>query len=366
MKTTFYIFLLICTPLLAFSQVHVVPPVGDVGIGTTTPTEKLEVAGYSKTEGNTVKKSNASAITLYDRPDRFPMSIGAGAYPGITFPDNTVFDFRITSKNNILNRQLSVGTLVLRLSNNGRVGIGTNNPLTKLHVHGSITYNGSLNNASDKRLKKDVNELEDGLDVIKQLNPIRYKYNGKAGIESADEHVGIFAQNLQQAAPYLVNEFTYEEEDDKGNVKKSENYLCVEESAIKYLLINAVKEQQEIIEELKKEVAELRDIVENGSSRTGNSRQSIELNDRKPTLKQNSPNPFSTNTLIEYYVPANTDKAVVNIHDITGTLIHSESIRSMGEGRVQIEAGTIPAGTYNYSLLVNGKVLDTKQMIIAK
>jgi len=352
-----------CSSVLVTAQVHVTPPDGDVGIGTTTPTEKLEVLGYSKTEGNTVKKSNASAITLFDRPDRFPMSIGAGTFPGITFPDNAVFDFRIASKSQILNRQLAIGTLVLRIRNNSRVGIGANNPTTKLHVNGSITYNGSLNNASDKRLKKNVSELEDGLNVVMQLNPIRYQYNGKAGIENTDEHIGLFAQNLQQAAPYLVNEFTHQEEDEQGNVKKSENYLGVEESAIKYLLINAVKEQQTVIEELKQEVAELRDIIENGGSRTSSS-QHVELEGKKATLKQNSPNPFSSTTLVKYYLPADTQQAEVKIYDSSGKLVYDEAIRGTGKGNIRVEAGTMPAGTYNYSLVIDGKVIDTKQMVI--
>ncbi len=366
MKTVFYIFLLMCSSVLVTAQVHVTPPDGDVGIGTETPSEKLEVTGHSKTEGNIVKKSGASATTLYDRPDRNPMIIGAGTFPGISFANNTVFDFRINSKTNILNRALTQGTVVMRIRNNKRVGIGANNPATTLHVNGSVTYNGSLINASDKRLKKNINLLEDGLNVVMQLNPIRYQYNGKAGIESTDEHIGLFAQNLQQAAPYLVDEFTYEEEDEQGKVKKSENYLGIEESAIKYLLINAVKEQQTIIEELQQEIAELRDMVENGNSRTGSSRQSLELKGRTASLKQNTPNPFSARTLIEYYVPADTKKAEVKIYDSNGRLMQNESIRGTGEGNIQIEAGTIPAGTYNYSLIVDGKVIDTKQMVIVQ
>lgn len=350
MKTTFYIFLLICSSVFVTAQVHVTPPDGNVGIGTETPTGKLTVKSLSNKIGMECRSPHGNT--------HLPHSNG-WSY--------------ISGKGVIL--RTNVNKERMRILSNGRVGIGLTNPSQKLHVVGSIAYTGSLVNVSDKRLKQNESKFDYGLNEVLTLSPIYYSYNGKAGTKAEQTHVGIYAQDLKKAAPKLVGEFIYQEvkvvEDDEGlefteKTKAPETYLNINESAIKYMLINAVKEQQETIEELKKEVAELRDIVENGGSRTGNSRQSIELNDRKPTLKQNSPNPFSSSTLIEYYVPTDADKAVVNIHDITGMLIHSESIRSMGEGRVQIEAGTIPAGTYNYSLVVNGKVLDTKQMIIAK
>jgi len=43
---------------------------------------------------------------------------------------------------------------------NGRMGINIGNPATQLHVNGSLTYNGSLNNASDRRLKTNINDFK--------------------------------------------------------------------------------------------------------------------------------------------------------------------------------------------------------------
>lgn len=263
-------------------------------------------------------------------------------------------------------------------SPDGDVSIGdVVNPDSKLHVNGTITYNGSLVNASDQRLKKDISVLEDGLDVILQLNPVRYRYNGVAGIKNTDSHVGLFAQDLQKAAPYLVKEFTYREEDEKGAVKNSANYLSVEENAIKYLLVNAVKEQQKMIdtqrqalEDLQEELAQVKNMVCNCDNalpeNTNIGTQTIHLDGQGAYLEQNQPNPFTANTLIKYYVPADAGKASIKVHDTNGQLLHTETITQKGKGQVKLKTGKLAPGTYSYTLLVDGEVADTKQMIIGR
>jgi len=102
------------------------------------------------------------------------------------------------------------------------------------------------------------------------------------------------------------------------------------------------------------------------SQNTNLNRQNIQLNDSSAYLEQNQPNPFNTNTLIKYNIPAGTKDALVNVFDMNGQLIHSEVITRTGMGEIQLKAGTVAAGTYSYSLIVNGNVVDTKRMVIAK
>ena len=61
---------------------------------------------------------------------------------------------------------------------------------------------------------------------------------------SSKAYVGVLAQQLQQTSPYMVGSFE----------KNGEQYLNVDNSAMTYMLINAVKEQQEEIEKLKREI----------------------------------------------------------------------------------------------------------------
>jgi len=264
----------------------------------------------------------------------------------------------------------------------GKMGIGTTAPAanTLLDVKGAIGYNGTLVNTSDKRLKSNEKQFAYGLDEVLALSPVYYNYNGKAGTDAEQTHVGIYAQDLKKVAPELVGEFKYEETeievvengdevDVRTNTKKSaETYLHINESSIKYMLINAVKEQQDKIESLEQELAEMKEMMSAVLSGQGTdlNRQNIQLDGRGAYLEQNQPNPFNNNTLIKYNIPADVTDAVVNIFDTNGQLIHSERIAQIGTGEIQIKAGTIAAGTYSYSLLVNGNIVDTKRMVIVK
>ena len=243
------------------------------------------------------------------------------------------------------------------------------NPASELHVNGSITYNGSLNNASDRRLKRNINNFDYGLEEVLQLNPVTFEYNGKANLRNAgQQQVGLVAQELEKVAPELVSTFTHEEENAETKVTKSQDYLMISESSIKYMLVNAVKEQQDKIETLEQELADMKEMMQAvlSGQNTDINRQDIQLNGSSAYLEQNQPNPFNSNTLIKYHVPTDATNAVVNIFDASGQLIHSQRIAQMGAGQIQIKAGTIAAGTYSYSLIVNDRVLDTKRMVIVK
>ncbi|MEP6596193.1 MAG: T9SS type A sorting domain-containing protein, partial [Ginsengibacter sp.] len=93
-------------------------------------------------------------------------------------------------------------------------------------------------------------------------------------------------------------------------------------------------------------------------------------NNRPPTsstgyLKQNIPNPANNNTVISYYLPDNTGRGQIRITDSKGSALKVYTA-SKGEGQLNIKSGELPAGTYNYTLYINDKKIDSKQMVIAK
>ncbi len=403
MKNIIYIILMTLLPMLAFSQVYVKAPNGHTGIGIDTPTQKLDVNGNANVRGNFLNVGqDAGTAAAYLRIGSGRTGngtaaidcIGTTAYPlygfrfGYTGAGSSImfhrgtnpFLIQATEAASIYFRTASTNRMAITSS--GRVGIGTTNPnaAALLDVNGVVRYTGTLLNTSDKRLKTNTTKFDYGLEEVLALSPISYNYNGKAGTDSELVHVGIYAQELRKVAPELVGEFKYEETeievvengeeiDVRTNTKKSsETYLHINESSIKYMLINAVKEQQDKIESLEQELADMKEMMSavlNNSNGTINT-QSINLDGRGAYLEQNQPNPFNGNTLIKYHVPADATQAVVNIFDTNGQLIHSERIAQMGAGQLQIKAGTIAAGTYSYSLVVNGNIVDTKRMVIAK
>lgn len=112
---------------------------------------------------------------------------------------------------------------------------------------------GSWTASSDARLKDNVQPYELGLEEVLRVEPVTYHYTSQTGNDTTVEYVGVIAQELQKISPDMVIESELELVDgSKGE------YLSVDPSAFTYMLINAIKEQQKQIEELKKEVAALK------------------------------------------------------------------------------------------------------------
>jgi len=83
-------------------------------------------------------------------------------------------------------------------------------------------------------------------------------------------------------------------------------------------------------------------------------------------LAQNYPNPFTQRTTINYELPANTQQATLYVFDMSGQQKMVFNNLSAGKGQTTINANTLQPGMYIYSLVVNGKVLDTKRMLLTK
>lgn len=123
-----------------------------------------------------------------------------------------------------------------------QVGINTTNPSHDLSVNGSAGKpgGGTWSTFSDRRLKQNIQPFKDGLNKVMQIKPVSYNFNGKAGIKSDKTHIGIIAQDIQKVAPYMVELLAFDDENEEA-------YLSYDGSALLYMLVNAVQEQQKII-----------------------------------------------------------------------------------------------------------------------
>lgn len=105
---------------------------------------------------------------------------------------------------------------------------------------------------SDARLKQDVAPYTEGLDAVLAVKPVTYRYKEATPRGLRPEHVGVIAQELREVSPRMVGEFD----------KDGETYLNVDPSGFTYMLINAVKEQQTMIDGLKREMEQMRSALE--------------------------------------------------------------------------------------------------------
>lgn len=82
-------------------------------------------------------------------------------------------------------------------------------------------------------------------------------------------------------------------------------------------------------------------------------------------LMQNNPNPFSDNTTIRYILPAGVNQAVLQITDNSGTVVKTYPLHAKSR-QLTIEAGSMAAGVYYYSLIADNQVVETRKMILTK
>lgn len=160
-------------------------------------------------------------------------------------------------------------TLRLNITEDGNVGIGTINPTATLSVNGTANKpgGGTWATFSDARLKKNIKPFSEGLDKLLLINPVSFQYNEQSGYNTEKEYVGIIAQEMKSIMPSAVEEITLEvsntKEFKKGTKEASaqrevsglkSTYLSYDGSALTYVVINSIKEQQEMIEMQKKQI----------------------------------------------------------------------------------------------------------------
>jgi hypothetical protein len=127
------------------------------------------------------------------------------------------------------------------------------------------------------------------------------------------------------------------------------------------LLVEAIKEQQVIIDSL---------ISKNLDSKlkntSGSESSELSINNGENSLFQNSPNPFTESTKIEFYLSEKVSTATIYIYDMNGSQKKSIALSGKGYGNVLINGNELQAGMYLYALVADGKIINTKQMILTQ
>jgi hypothetical protein len=116
----------------------------------------------------------------------------------------------------------------------GKVGIGTTAPNVELDVIGSIEYTGTITDVSDIRLKENIQPIEGALDKLLTLRGFSFN-----DIGSEERSLGLSAQEVQKVFPEAVS------------VVDKKGHLGLDYMQMVPPIIEAIKEQQAQIEELK-------------------------------------------------------------------------------------------------------------------
>lgn len=339
------------------SQKAIITPSGNVGFGVEYPTQAFEVAGNSRFYKPVVLDSGlrVGSMLIADANNANGVTIN-GKNKGLTVEVNDNEDPMNRTEMGISVFAEGLGIHVNAGGSNG-VGINTQGGLYGLiagaHMEGHAAiyartpnefgfaaefegpvYATGMFNSSDTKLKTDVQDFS-GLDIVGKLKPKNYSFAGKTMPKG--RHYGLMAQDVETIAPSLVK-----------NVKLPDSEL----KAVNYIelipvLIKGMQEQQAMINSLKEEVARL-----NGTTNAALNSAWIDAIE----------NPVKGTARMRYNVPEGNGRLLVL--DVTGRQI--KSINLKGGGTLNLDVSGLASGVYNYSLVVDGKPVETKRLTVQR
>lgn len=247
------------------------------------------------------------------------------------------------------------------------------------YFSGDVVRTGSDNFTSDQNLKQNIDTITNAIGIINQLKPKTFEYKQSSypsmNLPSGKQY-GLIAQDVQSVLPELVNMNTHPAQlDSLGNVVvPSVNYLSLEYQQLIGIMIRGMQQQQSQIKKQDSLITVLSNQINsccNNNARTFNNptpttfnQMDVELSDKDViVLNQNVPNPFAEQTTITYNVPASVGKAQLIFFNNLGQVIQTVDIKTRGKGKINVFASDLSSGLYNYSLVADGKVIDSKKMV---
>ncbi|UCG28104.1 MAG: tail fiber domain-containing protein, partial [Bacteroidales bacterium] len=208
---------------------------GNVGIGDSSPGEKLEVTG------NITLSAGANRyIALPDAAN----TLIIGKNSGGIMPWGVITD----AGGYIALRVDGLVTKSLYIKDDGNVGVGTSTPSQKFTVYngtttGTYTTSG-WQHSSDRRLKTDIRPIQTSLDRVLMLQGISFNWKANSG----KREYGFIAQDVVKVFPEIVS-------------KDRDGYYSIAYGNFAPLLVEAIKEQQEIIVAQQSEIEELKTLM---------------------------------------------------------------------------------------------------------
>ncbi len=370
---------------------------------------------YSNIDGANNTADGYSAL-YFNTNGSYNTAMGSGALSeNTTGSYNTVVGrnalvYNSTGSNNtVVGCNSGVNSSRVNLTNSMALGYGVEITASNQVTVGNtdVTVIGGQvgwSNFSDGRFKKDIQQNVPGLTFINKLRPLTYhidlekfeQFSGrkdstlnamKPELQKAEQKLrtGFVAQDVEQAAKDVNYDF-----DGVNHPKDEKDHYSLVYADFVPSLVKAVQElsklndaknasidslktqinqQQKINTDLQKQIDDLKAIVLAGNQSSSNvattNKQIVELGSNA-ALSQNIPNPFSNSTVINYNLPVNNGNAYINFYGVNGTLLKSVKLTGNGKGTITLKASELASGIYRYALFVDGKNIDSKQMISSK
>ena len=385
---------------------------GSLSLTANTTGDQNTASGYSALTSNTTGALNTAygeAALAANVGGNRNTAIGAQAAVNTASNDNTAVGFTSLLTNTAGVSNTSIGatagigntnatfctyvgygaTASGNYANAGAFGNGAISTAPNKIYMGNAALIGVYDNAgmfltSDGRFKTNVTENVKGLEFINKLRPVTYNLDTKALDDFMIQNMPAdykknhqSKMNFEESKAIIHSGFIAQE------VEKTEEQTGFKSSivskpanstdpyALNYAeivvpLVKAVQELTKLTDNMQKEIAELKNKKNINSASSVNeipSSTNVSLKDgQSVVLDQNVPNPFAEQTTINYYLPDNATKAQMLFYNSNGNLIKSVELEQRGKGQLNVFGNDLTNGVYTYTLVVDGKILDTKKM----
>ncbi len=339
---------------------------GNMGIGTSSLTQKLEINGnaiingadkrlyFANTQYRYVGMANSSDLGLINKEStwlRIASLNGMAFFSNHSTPETSSTGFKMF----INNYGVSIG------------GGYAYSPFTFVVYGRALNYSNTWE-TSDVQFKDNITDISSPLVKINQISGKKYKYKTDQfpELNFPDGYTyGVIAQEVGQVFPELV-------------IEDSKGYKAVNYTGLIPIMIEAIKAQQQQILQLQSDLTDCCSKPKSNQKSMNNGNPENESqgnlqgmdtrtnNSENPKLYQNIPNPFNTRTEIKYYLPEKSIKAAILIFDMQGKLLKTNNLMNKGNGSLEIFGGELNPGMYMYSLIIDGNEIDTKRMILTE
>lgn len=214
---------------------------GGYYVGTMNPLEANNAGKYSTTQ--IISSTGLIMPTAGDGNDhgiKFPND-PAGGLGDTAWIRYYAYDLEKTNLEiGVSNDAAGAGQDSINFVTPSGVGVNKRDPSEALHVTGNILASGTVNSASDARLKTNVTTIENSLDLIANLRGVTYE-----SISNHQQGMGVLAQELESVIPCLVN-------------TDREGFKSVSYGNFAGLFIECIKELKDQIQKLQTEIEQLK------------------------------------------------------------------------------------------------------------
>jgi trimeric autotransporter adhesin len=198
---------------------------GNVGIGTTTPSQRLDVNGTIK--GTNYIFPNDTWIPTADGKNRLHFGVNGRSY----YRAEDGHEWRS-----------STDSFLMYLTNGGNLGIGASPGTYRLYVSGEIYATNDITAFSDIRAKSNLEKIQNPLDKIQQINGYTYDFltDNPSQTKITERYAGLVAQEVEKILPEVVH-------------KAADGKLSIAYGNMAGLFVESIKELKKENNELKVE-----------------------------------------------------------------------------------------------------------------